>query len=139
MLQNVLFFVGLAPLFFNLVKDVIDNRTIDALKNAGMNYAAITVWIGLQQNIFVYSFFILGLVILFSRFPKAFGEGDFTALFWIFPILWLLNVWAIPIFLCLFIFGLAVTSNFSRPPYAGYIPMFVSYFITGMLFVLRIV
>jgi len=126
-----LYLVGLAPLIFNLIKDIIDNKTIDALKNAGMSYAVIVVYVFLQASYLWYIFFILLLMYLFWIQPHAFGEGDYTGLFWILPTLFLLSPWSPVIFMCLMLFGIYVVSKTLEPPFEGYIPITAAYLITG--------
>jgi hypothetical protein len=126
-----LYLVGLAPLIFNLIRDIIDNKTIDALKNAGMNYAVIVVYIFLGTDLIWYTFFIVLLMFLFWIRPHALGEGDYTGLFWILPTLFLLSPWAPIIFLCLHLFGIYVTSRALQPPFEGYIPITAAYLVTG--------
>ena len=132
MITYVLYSVGLVPLLLNTIKDKIDNKVVDALKNAGMSYAAITVYIGGGHNYVFYMFLIIAAMLIGRFRANVFGTGDITALYWILPTLALLSIWSPIIFLCLFIFGVALMGQFFKPPFEGYIPIFVAYLVTGM-------
>lgn len=133
----VLFSIGIVPLILNTLKDIIDNRNIDALKNASLSYAVITVWIITQQNLLIYTGFIFLLLFTFWLSPKSLGVGDYTAMFWILPTLYLLN-WVAPmIFLFLFAIGIFFNSVLTKPnkegQRAGYIPILAAYLLTGVI------